>query len=91
MMYEQEKSDSFIVAMKSANNRASARAELMERRGEAKGNTGERRMCRTLSRVSMFLGLNRERVADVRFLVNYPRWEPGARIAPAGICAGGAP
>jgi group II intron reverse transcriptase/maturase len=26
---------------------------------------------------------------DVRFAVNHPRWEPGARIAPAGICAGG--
>ena len=27
---------------------------------------------------------------DRRFAVNHPRWEPGARIAPAGICAGGA-
>jgi group II intron reverse transcriptase/maturase len=26
---------------------------------------------------------------DDRFLVKHPRWEPGARIAPAGICAGG--
>ncbi|MBI2295299.1 MAG: group II intron reverse transcriptase/maturase [Betaproteobacteria bacterium] len=26
----------------------------------------------------------------VRFAVTHPRWEPGARIAPAGICAGGA-
>src|SRR6202789_704119 len=25
-----------------------------------------------------------------RFAVKHPRWEPGARIAPAGICAGGA-
>jgi group II intron reverse transcriptase/maturase len=25
-----------------------------------------------------------------RFAVNHPRWKPGARIAPAGICAGGA-
>jgi RNA-directed DNA polymerase len=25
-----------------------------------------------------------------RFAVNYPRWKPGARIGPAGICAGGA-
>lgn len=24
-----------------------------------------------------------------RFTVKHPRWEPGARIAPAGICAGG--
>src|SRR5579859_4101236 len=27
---------------------------------------------------------------NVRFAVKHPRWEPGARIAPAGICAGGA-
>jgi RNA-directed DNA polymerase len=26
-----------------------------------------------------------------RFAVRYPQWEPGARIAPAGICVGGAP
>jgi group II intron reverse transcriptase/maturase len=27
---------------------------------------------------------------EARFAVKHPRWEPGARIAPAGICAGGA-
>jgi group II intron reverse transcriptase/maturase len=27
---------------------------------------------------------------SIRFAVKHPRWEPGARIAPAGICAGGA-
>jgi hypothetical protein len=27
---------------------------------------------------------------SVRFAVKHPRWESGARIAPAGICAGGA-
>jgi group II intron reverse transcriptase/maturase len=26
---------------------------------------------------------------SARFAVKHPRWEPGARIAPAGICAGG--
>lgn len=26
---------------------------------------------------------------EQRFVVKHPRWEPGARIAPAGICAGG--
>jgi RNA-directed DNA polymerase len=26
---------------------------------------------------------------NARFAVRHPRWEPGARIAPAGICAGG--
>ncbi len=39
MMYGQEKSDSSIVAMKSANKPVNAGAELMEPRGEAKGNT----------------------------------------------------
>ena len=28
---------------------------------------------------------------DARFDVTHPRWEPGARIAPAGIGAGGVP
>ena len=28
---------------------------------------------------------------NVRFAANYPRWEPGAQVAPAGICAGGVP
>ena len=26
---------------------------------------------------------------EKRFLVNHPRWEPGAVAPPAGICAGG--
>ncbi|MGT2455407.1 reverse transcriptase domain-containing protein [Cupriavidus basilensis] len=26
---------------------------------------------------------------DRRFAVKHPRWEPGARVGPAGICAGG--
>ena len=28
---------------------------------------------------------------SVRFAANHPRWEPGASITPAGICAGGVP
>jgi group II intron reverse transcriptase/maturase len=28
---------------------------------------------------------------NVRFAANHPRWEPGAQVAPAGICAGGGP
>ena len=28
---------------------------------------------------------------SVRFAANHPRWEPGAQVAPAGICAGGVP
>lgn len=51
MMYGQEKSDSSIVAMKSANKPEQAGAELMEPRGEAKGNTELLRMRRTQCRV----------------------------------------
>jgi RNA-directed DNA polymerase len=28
---------------------------------------------------------------SVRFAAKHPRWEPGAQVAPAGICAGGVP
>ena len=63
MMYEQEKSDSLIVAMKSVNKPVQAGAESMEPRGEAEGNTGENRMRRTPSRGSVFQGLVRVRQA----------------------------
>lgn len=61
MIHDQEKSDSPIVAVKSANKPAQAGAESMEPRGEAKGNTGRNRTCRTPSRESVSLGLNRVR------------------------------
>ena len=89
MMYEREKSDLCIVAMKPANKPGQPGAESVERRRGAEENTGEPRTCRTLSRASVFQRLDRVRQAAVRFAVTYPRWEPGARIAPAGICAGG--
>ncbi|MBU5639095.1 group II intron reverse transcriptase/maturase, partial [Geomonas sp. Red69] len=61
MIHDQEKSDSPIVAVKSANKSAPAGAESMEPRGEAKGNTGRNRTCRTPSRESVSQGLNRVR------------------------------
>lgn len=61
MIHDQEKSDSPIVAVKSANKPAQAGSESMEPRGEAKGNTGRNRTCRTPSRESVSQGLNRVR------------------------------
>jgi hypothetical protein len=89
MMHEREKSDPCIVATKPANNPGQPGAESVERREGAEGNTGEPRTCRTPSRESVSQRLDRVRQAAVRVAVTYPRWEPGARIAPAGICAGG--
>jgi group II intron reverse transcriptase/maturase len=61
MMHGQKKSDSSVVAVKSANKPAQAGAESMERRGEAKGNTEELRMRRTQGRESVFRRLDRVR------------------------------
>lgn len=63
MMDEPEKSDLFIVATKRANKRGRPRAESVERRERAEGNTSEPRTHRTLSRasVSQQLGRVRER------------------------------
>lgn len=61
MMDGQEKSDSPIVAKKSANKPVQAGAESMEPRGEAKGNTGWLRMRRTQSRESVTQRLDRVR------------------------------
>lgn len=63
MMYGQEKSDSSIVAMKSANKPVKAGAELMEPRGEAKGTTEWLRMRRTQCRESVSQRLDRVRQA----------------------------
>ena len=88
MMHEREKSDLCIVATKAANNLGQPGAESVERRRGAEGNAVEPSTRRTLSRASVSHRLDRVRQA-VRFAVIYPRWEPGARIALAGICAGG--
>jgi len=79
MKYGQEKSDLFIVAMKPANKPGRLGAELVEPRERTKGNTGEQRRCRTLSRVSVSQRLDRVRgAACVGFFVNRSKWEPGA-------------
>lgn len=61
MINDQEKSDSSIVAVKSANKPTRAGAESMEPRGETEGNAEKNRTCRTPSRESVFQGLVRVR------------------------------
>ena len=61
MMHGQEKSDSSIVAKKPANKAWEWAAELVERRGETEGNTGQQSTQRTLSRASVSQALERVR------------------------------
>jgi RNA-directed DNA polymerase len=61
MTHGSEKSDLSIVAMKPANKLGRSGAESVERREGAKGNTDEDRMCRTPSRESVSLDLDRVR------------------------------
>lgn len=63
MMHGQEKSDSSIVAMKPTNKPASAGAEPVEPRGEAKGNAQWLRMRRTQCRERVYQRLERVRQA----------------------------
>ncbi len=63
MMHGAEKSDSSIVAKKSANQPRSPGAESMERREGTKENTGESPASRTLSRERVTGGLDRVRQA----------------------------
>ena len=90
MMHGHEKSDSCIVPVKRANADAEADAEPVEGREEAKGNVVQAGTRRTPSRISVSPGLDRVRQVQ-RFAVTHPRWEPGAVILHAGLCAGGGP
>ena len=88
MMHGPEKSDPAIRARKPVNKAGRPAAEQVEQRAGAEGNAGQPHTCRAQDRGSVSPGLDRVRQA-ARFAVTHPRWEPGARIAPAGICAGG--
>ncbi len=65
MMYDDGKSDSSIVPVKSANNDERgvfvSSAEQVEERGLAKGNVDQQNVCRTQSRESMSSALDRVR------------------------------
>ena len=69
MMNGMEKSDSAIVAVKPANNGASAPAESVEPRAEPKGNPGSQSTCRTQDRESVTQAADRIR----QFVQREPR------------------
>ena len=62
-MHGREKSDPAIVAMKPANNAASAAAELVERRAGAEGNARQQGTRRTQTRTRVTQALDRVRQA----------------------------
>ena len=91
MMHGPGKSDSAIVAVKPTNKAGRPAAEPVERRAEAEENAGQQHTRRAQYRESVSQALDRIRqVANQRFGVKHPRWEPSARIGPARFCAGGA-
>lgn len=63
MMNGREKSDSAVVARKSANNAERSAAEWVEPRARTKGNTGQSNTCRAQNRISVPQGLERVRLA----------------------------
>ena len=87
MMNGSGESDSAIVAVKPTNKAEQSAAESVERRVEAKGNTGQQSTYRAQDRESVSQALDRIRQA---FAVTHPRWEPYAGKPPVRFCAGGA-
>lgn len=91
-IYAVEKSDTPIVSKKPANN--DRPAEVVEKRGVAKGNAEEPPAGRTQSRVTASMGLEgirevvRRGLTMLCYVIN-PRQEPCAVVPLAGICAGG--
>ena len=92
MMYDHEKSDPAIVAVKPTNKAGQPAAELVEPRAGAEGNVRTQSTGRAQYRVTVSQALEHIRnfVRISRRAVTYPRWEPCARIGLRRICAGGA-
>ena len=92
MMYDQEKSDPAIVAVKPTNKAGQPAAELVEPRAGAEGNASQQSTRRAQYRLTVSHALEHIRnfVRVSRRTVTYPRWEPCARIGLARICAGDA-
>jgi hypothetical protein len=92
MMYDHEKSDPAIVAVKPTNKAGQPAAELVEPRAGAEGNVSQQSTGRAQYRETVSQALKRIRhfVRISRRAVTHPRWEPCARIGLARICAGGA-
>jgi hypothetical protein len=92
MMYDREKSDPAIVAVKLTNKAGQPGAELAEPRAGAEGNVGQQSTGRAQYRgtVSQALRHIRHDARISQSAVTHPRWEPYARIGLVRICAGGA-
>ena len=92
MMYDREKSDPAIVAVKPTNKAGQPAAELVEPRAGAEGNVSQQSTGRAQYRGTVSQALKRIRnfVRISRRAVTHPRQEPYARIGPVRICAGGA-
>jgi hypothetical protein len=92
MMYDREKSDPAIVAVKPTNKAERSAAEPAEPRAGAEGNVSQQSTGRAQYRGTVSQALKRIRnfVSISRRAVTHPRWEPYARIGPVRICAGGA-
>ena len=93
MMYDHEKSDSAIAAVKPTNKAGQPAAELAEPRAEAEGNVSQQSTGWAEYRGTVPQALKRMRnfVRLSRRAVTHPRWEPYARIGRlARICAEGA-
>jgi hypothetical protein len=92
MMYDREKSDPAIVAVKPTNKTGQPGAELVEPRAGAEGNVSQQSTGRAQYRGTVSQALRRIRhlVRISRHAVTHPRWEPYARIGLVRICAGGA-
>ena len=78
MMYDHEKSDPAIVAVKPTNKVGQPAAELVEPRAGAEGNVRQQSTGRAQYRVTVSQALEHIRnfVRIARRAVTYPRWEP---------------
>ena len=92
MMYDREKSDPAIVAVKLTNKTGQPAAESVEPRAGAEGNVRQQSTGRAQYRetVSQALTHIRHDVKISQSAVTHPRREPYARIGHVRICAGGA-
>jgi hypothetical protein len=89
MMYDHEKSDPAIVAVKPTNKAGQPAAELVEPRAGAEGNVRQQSTGRAQYRVTVSQALEHIRnfVRISRRAVTYPRWEPCP--APKYVSRGG--
>src|SRR5258708_22833356 len=91
MMYDREKSDPAIVAVKPTNKAGQPAAELVEPRAGAEGNVSQPSTGRAQYRGTVSQALKRIRHFGriSRRSVTHLRWEPYARIGLVRISAGG--